>query len=473
MKQRKGDTNMKRKLYSVFSVILSILLVFSLVSCNDSSTNAITTGGGTTDGGTTDGNGSICNHRWSDANCTNPKTCFLCGATEGDASANGHAYLLQNDTYICIYCGTDAPCSHVEGEDTCPHCGETSLNKIKNVIYIIGDGMGLEHIAAGQLAYNKDYLFEDWQFASVNTDSLTPNGRNQSELTDSAAAGTALATGVVTLNGYVGKDQHGADLQTVLDYAKAQGKRTGIISTDYLYGATPASFSAHCNDRNKFDEILASQITSNVDLLCGQYSETNSLSADVITQNGYVDCQSLAELTAQAQATSKLYCTLDMEETSLTSTPAKLSNVTLSALNYLDQEDGFVLMIEQAHVDKASHNNDFKKMVQAVNSLNDTVNAILDWLGDRTDTAIIITADHETGDLSVSGSKTLPHSAQIENNPTVYYRFNSSSHTKSNVGLFIYGADVNIEKSSYFNTPYTVKNSDIYKIACRLILDLR
>ena len=458
---------MKRKIRSVFTVILSLLLMFSLISCN--------AGTPPTNGTTESGD---CEHRWIEANCTNPKTCALCGETEGGKDADGYAYTLEDDVYVCIYCGKDAPdsaktCAHVAGTDTCPLCGVRSLNRIKNVIYIIGDGMGLEHIAAGQLAYNKDYVFEEWQFASVNTDSLTEGGRNQSELTDSAAAGTALATGVVTRNRFVGKDQHEVDLTTVLDFAKAQGKRTGVVSTDYLYGATPASFSAHCNDRDKYGEILASQITSGVDLLCGQYNATHLLSPDVITQNGYVKCNSLSEMKATGYSAGKLYCTLDMEETSQTSTPAKLSDVSISALNYLDNKDGFVLMIEQAHIDKASHNNNFPKMVAAVNSLNDTVNAILTWLGDRTDTAIIITADHETGDFSVSASPTLPYSAQVGSNPTVYYRFKGSGHTKSNVGLFIYGADVSIEQISYFKTPYNVKNSDIYTIVCRLIRDLR
>ena len=332
--------------------------------------------------------------------------------------------------------------------------------------------MGLEHIAAGQMAYGKDYAFDDWQFASSNTDSLTSGGRNQSELTDSAAGATALATGVVTLNGYVGVDQNGNELTTVLDLAKEQGKRTGVITTDYLYGATPGGFSAHCKDRNESMAILESQIQSNIDLLCGAVKKSVALDEEIITENGYRHCSSLPAMKA-SMSVPKLYCTLDLEGYSSSANPVKLCDVTASALKYLDNDEGFVLMIEQAHIDKASHNNEFEKMVRAVNSLNETVDAILAWIGDRTDTAILITADHETGDFSVSSSKTLPYSASVDGGPTVYYRFNSGSHTKSNVGLFIYGADVDIESISYFGTPYTVKNSDIFKIACRLIMNQR
>lgn len=461
---------MKRRIQSYLTVLLSLLLAFALVACNNTTPTTTTTA--------TEATAGCITHRWYDANCTSPKTCLVCGETEGTADADAHAYIMGEETYVCIFCGKDAPeidkdCEHVKGEDTCPVCGETALNVIKNVIYIIGDGMGLEHIAAGQMAYNKDYAFEEWQFASVNTDSLTSGGRNQSELTDSAVAGTALATGVVTLNGYVGKDQNETDLFTVLDYAKSLNKRTGVLTTDHLYGATPAAFSAHSNNRNNYDEILASQIKSNIDFLCGQFSETNALTSDIITQNGYTHCNSLSEMKLQADTADKLYCTPDTEGFSKTDSPAKLCDLATTAMDFLDNEAGFVLMIEQAHIDKESHNNDFLKMVAAVNSLNDTVDAILAWVGDRNDTAIIVTADHETGDLSVSDSKTLPYAATVEGYPTVYYRFNSGSHTKSNVGFFLYGADIEIERYSYFNTSYNIKNSDIYNIVCKLIRNMR
>ena len=457
---------MKHSKYSILTMILALVLALSLVACGAEPTD-----------NTTETTVKVCaQHQWEEANCTTPKTCLTCGTTEGDRLESAHAYAASGEWYACVFCGTQAPndtkaCTHVTGKDTCPICGKTALNVIKNVIYVIGDGMGLEHIAAGEIAFNKEYRFEDWQFASVNTDSLTSGGRNQSELTDSAAAGTALATGTVTLNGYVGKDQNGNDLTTVLDYARSYGKRTGLITTDYLYGATPGAFSAHCKDRNQHDEILASQILSGIDLLCGAESDTNYLDGDTIASNGYEHCESLLDMKENLSA-KKLYCTLQMSACKSQNYPESLSEATSVALDYLDCDKGFVLVIEQAHIDKASHNKNCEDMVRAVDELNNTVEAIFAWMGERTDTAIVITADHETGDFSVSRSKTLPYSAKI-GETTFYYRFNSGSHTKSNVGLFIYGADVDIEKHSYFKTPYVVKNSDVYTIVYRLMRDLR
>ena len=461
---------MKHKLSSVCSLLLALLLVLGLVGCNGVDTNP-------------------CEHHWQEANCTLPKTCTLCGAREGEKIADAHAWLptdeqsncLDNgkELQVCVYCeetrtvSIDA-CGHTIVNDRCVLCGRVGLNNLKNVIYIIGDGMGMEHIAAGQYASGNHFAFTEWQFAASNTDSLTPGGKNASELTDSAASGTALATGRLTLNGYVGLDQNKVELITVLDTARSEGKKTGVITTDNLYGATPGAFTAHCDDRNESMEILLSQIqTSNVDFLCGAVSTTASLTAEMIASNGYTWCQTMPEVKQNAESADKLYCTLDMEGFSTSEAPIRLATVTETALSFLDCKEGFVLMIEQAHVDKASHNNDFEKAVKAVNSLNDTVNMILSWLGDRTDTAIVITADHETGGLSVSGTKTLPYSYKSDTGSTIYYRFTTGSHTNSDVGLFIYGAAVNIASISYFKTPYQVKNSDIAGIVRRLIANKR
>ena len=131
---------------------------------------------------------------------------------------------------------------------------DADMSTVKNVILIIGDGMGVEHISAAQMCTGEAFCFRDWQYASVNTDSVNEDGQG-SVLTDSAAAATAMATGSLTVNGYVGKDSRGVDLSTVLDEARRLGKATGIVTTDALYGATPAAFSAHSFTRAFRNEV--------------------------------------------------------------------------------------------------------------------------------------------------------------------------------------------------------------------------
>lgn len=332
--------------------------------------------------------------------------------------------------------------------------------KVKNFIYVIGDGMGLEHVAAGAMTSGEACTFGDWKRASVNTDSLTSVKFRATKTTDSAAAGTALATGVLTKNGRIGKDKDGRDTVTILDVAKSKGKATGIVTSDKLSGATPASFSAHAMSRKDTDDIIASQIKSGVDLLCGASSDSYAKKQGSIEQEGYAFCSDFGSRQAVLDA-QKAYCLFDMGGNSGT---VSLKDASKFAIDFLAKdEDGFVLMIEQAHVDKYSHKNDFGNMVKAMKALNDTIAMILDWIGDRNDTAIIVTADHETGGLSVSKQNNLPNKYDSASG-TVYYAWEKKSHSDSDVGAFFFGIDFKVADYSYFNSEFLLKNCDIPKI---------
>lgn len=342
-------------------------------------------------------------------------------------------------------------------------------NEIKNIILIIGDGMGLEHITAGQLASGEEFSFvnsDDWQFAVVNTDSIKQSGRD-TVTTDSAASGTALATGTLTVNKYVGKDRLGRDLTTVLDYAKSLGKSTGIVTTDTLHAATPAAFSAHSLNRDNTDEIILSQIDSGVDLLCGDANEASAKRLSQITEKGYAYCDNFSKIDSTMDA-EKAYWQfyLGGHYSKAKGATVKLKNATVKALDFLDRnEEGFVLMIEQAHPDLFSHVNDLDGAIWGVNSLNDTVNAVIEWLGDRTDTAIIVTSDHETGGLSVTLNPIFEDHLPIKNkNGTVtniYYKYLSTGHTDAKVGIFIYGIKADLANFSYYKNALVIKNTDL------------
>ena len=139
-----------------------------------------------------------------------------------------------------------------------------------------------------------------------------------------------------------------------------------------------------------------------------------------------------------------------------TSASVQLEDVVPYALDFIDDnENGFVIMLEQAYIDKYSHNNDFDNMVKSVTSLNNTVEAIMRWVGTRTDTAILITADHETGGLLV------------ENNTEFY--FTSTNHTQSLVGLYTYGISPEFKKFDFYSSNDKIKNINTYKVMCNLL----
>ncbi len=450
----------------------------------------------------------IGHHAWLDATCQSPKVCSVCGASEGTPIAHNWQEATCEAEAVCADCGvtrglpaghredatlllpptcTDAgrllyhcricnaehtaeisAMGHKEGPGYCLTCGVEVENKIKNVIYIIGDGMGLEHIAAGQMAYGTHYAFTDWKRTTVNTDSLNSSG-SASSLTDSAASGTALATGTLTTNGRVGMGPSStAHLSTVLDYAKELGMKTGILTTDALYGATPAAFSAHVTDRSSYASIVLQQLTSGVDLLVGAYDSMCVAKKSKILENGYAYVESMTDAYKHLES-DKLYGQLTLEGNTAGKDAVRLADAAAMALSFLDNEQGFVLMIEQAHIDKFSHSKDFANTVAMVNSLNETVNTVLEWAMGRTDTAIIITSDHETGGLSVSRESKLASRYVCSDRSYLYYLFETDAHTDSDVGLFLWGTSFDFSTLPYMQSSHEIKNCDIPKMIKKIL----
>lgn len=334
-------------------------------------------------------------------------------------------------------------------------------NAIKNIILIIGDGMGLEHLKSGQLLDGKTYDFTNWQNVAINTASLTYSGEISAEATDSAAAATAMATGNLTVNKYVGMLTDGTELTTILDIASGMGKATGIVTTDSLLGATPSGFSAHTRSRSASKVLIESQMNSGVNLLCGTRDSDCLQNASKFQEKGYAYCENYAELESTFTS-DKAYWLLPMAGVDA---EVDLADVAIDALNYLDQDtDGFVIMIEQAHIDKYCHDHEFYGSTLSVSNLNKTVEAVMNWLGDRTDTAVLVTADHETGGLQVSDQPEYPNAETFivnNENKILYYIYNAGAHTSANVALFVHGISADFTKSELYQDD-ALKNTGIF-----------
>ena len=355
------------------------------------------------------------------------------------------------------------------GATTVPTTQALKDQGIKNVILIIGDGMGPKQVEAGQAYAGKTFGFAQWQHTVANTNSLDSDG-NATTTTDSAAAATALATGTLTTNGRVGRDADNNNLKTIMDYAAQDyGKATGVISTDVMNGATPAGFSGHATHRGDAEDILNSQTKSGLNLLCANYTADAVATRDLAKNSGYTYCDSLSEAKECAAAGKAGYWLLSCGDYTATD---KLSDITTTALNYLDQDpDGFVLMIEQANIDKHGHNNNFVGICKCVNVLNDTVEAVLSWMGNRTDTAIIITADHETGGVDFSTEPIYQNSIKAADGTTLYYNFTTTGHTPTEVDVFVYGFEPKFEQYYTEDRPNAIKNTDIFKMMLGLLKD--
>ena len=334
---------------------------------------------------------------------------------------------------------------------------------IKNIILIIGDGMGQEHIKAGQINEGKTYGFTEWNRTLCDTDSASSKGNDGS--TDSAAAATALATGTLTKNGYVGKNHYGMDYYTILDVAGSAGKSTGIVTTDYLYGATPAGFSAHSFSRSSESEIVSTQLDSGVNFMLGRRDD-GKYSRRAVMDKGYSYNTAIDDKEG-ILAADKVLLNVNIENGA--ENEIALKDAASLAIEFLERDsDGFVLMIEQAYIDKYSHSNKIGDMLSRMDSLNQTVETVMEWVGERTDTAVIVTADHECGGLSVSTENEY-ESVYEEGEAKIYYQWTSVDHTKSLVDVFVYGVDFDYLIISEFGTTEKIKNTDIFKLMYGLI----
>jgi alkaline phosphatase len=327
----------------------------------------------------------------------------------------------------------------------------------RNVILMIGDGMGVEHIkAAGFFSSGKTgSLFMETlprQAMVVTCPAYTVSAGDApgpAKVTDSAAAASAMATGRKVYNGVlsVALPGDGAPLKTVLEQAAATGKRTGIVTTSYLTDATPAAFGAHVKDRDLHREIAVDFLNvSRPNVILGGASKKNKvpLTPETGKAAGYrvvSDRAGLAVVVKEGDAhvlglfgVGAMCYEYDFATTTRKEydTLPHLSEMTTAALDLLAGEPkGFFLMIEGACIDKASHNNQLERSVYETLEFDKAVQKAGQWAANRKDTLLIVTADHETGGLNTlkgNGKGRMPD-----------VKWSGSSHSGANVPLFATG----------------------------------
>ena len=296
--------------------------------------------------------------------------------------------------------------------------------KPKNVIFVIADGMGPASFVATRVYFKGSQ-------GALTMESLPYTGYAKTYsgsgfVTDSAASGTALASGVKTYNGAIGMSYNKIDpknksrsLETIVDVMKRAGKSTGVLSTTRVTHATPAAYYAHVPKRSMEDEIASFVKDSSLDLLMGggrrhfvsRKDGVNLL--DEIVESGWVVLENKEQMRAHTQKSvhskvlglfNQSHITYEKERrlTSIDTEPS-LTEMTKYALDFLnDNEKGFFLMLEAGRIDHASHENDIVNMLHETKTLDECIEMILEHEAMK-DTLLIITADHETAGLAVSG----------------------------------------------------------------------
>jgi alkaline phosphatase len=311
-----------------------------------------------------------------------------------------------------------------------PH--KFKLKKPKNVILMIGDGMGTSHVFAGITANGGHLFLENFNYSGFS--------RTQSAnkyITDSAAGGTALSTGTKTYNGAIGVNADTIPVKTILEKAEDRGLSTGLVSTSAITHATPASFIAHQPSRSMYEAIASDFLKTDIDVFIGggykhftEREDGRNLVAE-LKEKGYTVLQNLDKISSVKSG--KLAGLTAYEHNGRVSERKDMLPVaTRTAINILDNNNaGFFMMVEGSQIDWGSHQNNTIYIVEEMLDFDRTIGKVLDFASKDKETLVVITADHETGGFAMNGGDM--------SKGIVRGGFTTGGHTAVMVPVFAYG----------------------------------
>lgn len=299
----------------------------------------------------------------------------------------------------------------------------------KNVIFVVGDGMGPAHVTAARwLLGDKLQLLRMPHTALMSTECA------DEAVTDSAAAASAFATGEKTNWRAVSVDAEGKPRTTVVDVAHAHGKATGLVTTTDFWDATPAAFAAHAKERYVEAPSIAKQmVASAADIIIGGGIDERGTSPlptpDELKAADRVMVRGLAEL--QATNAARVLGVNQRQDDDLEDPQAPLAALAKWAIDRLSKDpDGFFLMIENEGIDSSSHSNYMPHLRSALQQYDAALGVALDFAAARSDTLVIAVGDHETGGLRVF---------QGRDKKRWRLEWSTVDHTGTSIPLFAYG----------------------------------
>lgn len=316
------------------------------------------------------------------------------------------------------------------------HAEDPNVQRPRNVIFIVGDGMGLSHISAASLRSHGPE--GGLALESMPTIGLVRTWASDHVVTDSAAAATALASGIKTYNGAIGVDPSGTRVPTLAETASARGMAVGLVTTTFVFDATTAAYASHAASRKSYVDILTQMIDSHADFIAGgdfeMFENEDDRSVDLrqvvdrAPSRGRTVSRSLGELDASSGRVIVLF---PIRDDSPDAFGPPLPEVTRVALDRLSQDpDGFFLVLESEEPDEGSHVNSESRMLNGVMELDGALRLCLEFAGSHPDTLILVTADHECGGLALNPTRD-PQSVQLA--------WTTKDHTSQWVPIFAIG----------------------------------
>ncbi len=323
--------------------------------------------------------------------------------------------------------------------------------KAKNVIFMIGDGMGVSQITAGMIKNNNRLNLERFPIVGLHKSYSSDN-----LITDSAAGATAFSAGVKTYNGAIGVNPRKKPVKTILEECEEKGMATGMVSTSTIVHATPASFIAHQPSRKMYEEIAADFLKTDIDLFIGggkkyfdrRKMDERNLYKELEAKGYYVSDYFKENMSDIKFDPNKnfAYFTADDDPLPVASGRDYLYGATRVSMGFLKARSkgkGFFLMIEGAQIDWGGHANDANYIISEMLDFDKSVGAVLDWAEKDGETLVVVTADHETGGFSINLGTT---------QDTMVTEFTTDYHTAEMIPVFAYGPGSEKFSGIYENT---------------------
>ena len=302
----------------------------------------------------------------------------------------------------------------------------------KNIILMIGDGMGLAQVYSAMTA-NGGHLFLE-NFKNIG---FSKTYSSDNYITDSAAGGTALSSGVKTYNGAIGVDRDKKPIPSIRELAEKKGLKTGLVSTSAITHATPASFLAHVSSRSSYEDIAADFLKTNIDVFIGggvdnfeKRKDGRNLSKE-LKDKGYQVLYNMQDI--QKVKSGKLAgLTAPEHNKPMPERGEMLVPATQTAINLLSQsKKGFFLMVEGSEIDFLAHENKTPGVVDETLDFDRAVGVALKFAASNGETLIIVTADHETGGMTINGGDYATGK--------VIAKYTSGGHTGIAVPVYAFG----------------------------------
>lgn len=340
--------------------------------------------------------------------------------------------------------------------------GHAQLKKPKNVILLIGDGMGLSQVSTA-------FYFGDKEpnFSRFNTIGLINTSSAKQRITDSAAGATAFACGIKSYNGAISVDTLEQPAKTIVEIAERKGVNTGLIATSSITHATPACFYAHVASRSMHEEIALALSPSGVDFFAGggyQFFTEREDKKDLLkdlNKAGYeiFHDQWNPELKMDLAKKYGFFLADNGLPSKLDGRGDFLTEATEMGLKYLSQkEGGFFLMVEGSQIDWEGHAANSDGIIQEVLDFDKAIGVALDFAQKNGETLVIVTADHETGGYALAPGNKNKEWQYNDIEPTFYEGATDleyAAHTATLIPVFAYGPQAQTFAGIY-------QNSDVF-----------